>query len=127
MSAPRRSLARQRPLFTMAGVDQLMLRDKVVVIIGGTTGLGLSGAAACVRAGAKVVVVGRDAEHAQAAVSDLGESSRQLVGDATDPRTASQAIELALSDFGRFDALYHVAGGSGRSFGDGPLDAISDE
>ncbi len=77
--------------------------------------------------GAKVVVVGRDAERAEAAVSDLGESSRQLVGDATDPRTAAQAIELALSDFGRFDALYHVAGGSGRSFGDGPLDAISDE
>jgi NAD(P)-dependent dehydrogenase (short-subunit alcohol dehydrogenase family) len=111
----------------MANVDQRMLAERVVVIIGGTTGLGLSGAAACVRAGAKVVVVGRDAEHAQAAQADLGESSRQLVGDASDPRTAAQAIELALSEFRRFDALYHVAGGSGRSFGDGPLDDLSDE
>jgi NAD(P)-dependent dehydrogenase (short-subunit alcohol dehydrogenase family) len=108
-------------------MDDRMLADKVVVIIGGTTGLGLSGATACVRAGAKVVVVGRDADHAKAAESDLGSASRQLVGDATDPQTAALAIELALNAFGRFDVLYHVAGGSGRSFGDGPLDEITDE
>jgi NAD(P)-dependent dehydrogenase (short-subunit alcohol dehydrogenase family) len=111
----------------MAGMDDRMLADKVVVIIGGTTGMGLSGATACVRAGAKVVVVGRDAEHAQAAESDLGSASRRLVGDATDPQTATLAIELGLNEFARFDALYHVAGGSGRSFGDGPLDDINDD
>jgi NAD(P)-dependent dehydrogenase (short-subunit alcohol dehydrogenase family) len=111
----------------MASVESRLLADKVVVIIGGTTGLGLSGAAACVRAGAKVIIVGRDADHARQAESDLGDASRSLAGDATDPRTAAQAIELALKEFGQFDALYHVAGGSGRSFGDGPLDDINDE
>jgi NAD(P)-dependent dehydrogenase (short-subunit alcohol dehydrogenase family) len=111
----------------MASVENRLLAEKTIVIIGGTMGLGLSGAAACVRAGAKAVVVGRDADHARAAESDLGDSSRSLAGDATDPRTAELAIELALKEFGRFDALYHVAGGSGRSFGDGPLDDINDE
>ena len=38
----------------------VMLHDKVLVIIGGTTGLGLSAAKACVAASAKVVVVGRN-------------------------------------------------------------------
>jgi NAD(P)-dependent dehydrogenase (short-subunit alcohol dehydrogenase family) len=51
---------------------------------------------------------------------------RTLVGDATHPDTAAKAIELATKEFGRFDALYHVAGGSGRSRGDGPLDRITD-
>jgi NAD(P)-dependent dehydrogenase (short-subunit alcohol dehydrogenase family) len=33
---------------------------------------------------------------------------------------------MARSVFGRFDGLYHVAGGSGRSVGDGPLHEITD-
>jgi len=36
------------------------------------------------------------------------------------------ARQHAVSEFGRLDALYHVAGGSGRSFGDGPLHELSD-
>jgi NAD(P)-dependent dehydrogenase (short-subunit alcohol dehydrogenase family) len=49
------------------------------------------------------------------------------VGDAGDPCTASNAIRLGREAFGRFDALYHVAGGSGRAAGDGPLHDVSDE
>jgi NAD(P)-dependent dehydrogenase (short-subunit alcohol dehydrogenase family) len=48
-----------------------------------------------------------------------------LVGDATDPTTAAKAIELCLNDFGGFHGLYHVAGGSGRKFGDGPLHELT--
>jgi NAD(P)-dependent dehydrogenase (short-subunit alcohol dehydrogenase family) len=40
--------------------------------------------------------------------------------------TARTAIRESLSQLGGFDALYHVAGGSGRCFGDGPLHEISD-
>jgi NAD(P)-dependent dehydrogenase (short-subunit alcohol dehydrogenase family) len=36
-------------------------------------------------------------------------------------------VELAVREFGRLDGLYHVAGGSGRRFGDGPLHEVSDE
>ncbi|HWE97843.1 MAG TPA: SDR family oxidoreductase [Tepidisphaeraceae bacterium] len=103
------------------------LQDQVIVIVGGTTGLGLSGARACVRAGARVVVVGRDRENAANAGAVLGDHGRVLVGDATDARTAAEAIAAATHEFGRFDGLYHVAGGSGRRAGDGPLHEISDE
>ena len=97
------------------------------MVIGGTTGLGLSAAKAFVGAGAKVVVVGRNPEHAAQAEATLGAESKAVAGDATDPQTAPLAIETATSKFGGFDGLYHVAGGSGRRMGDGPLHAISDQ
>jgi NAD(P)-dependent dehydrogenase (short-subunit alcohol dehydrogenase family) len=112
-------------------IDNLSARDmplsgKVVVVVGGTTGMGLAGARACVAAGARVVVVGRHADSAQRAGERLGAAARTVVADATLPDTAPRAIETALHEFGRFDALYHVAGGSGRRHGDGPLDQVTD-
>jgi len=103
------------------------LRNKAIVIVGGTTGLGLSAARACVGQGAKVVVVGRNADSGQAAARVLGNDACCVEGDAIDPATARVAIDLCLERFGRFDALYHVAGGSGRKMGDGPLHQITDE
>lgn len=105
----------------------LRLADKVIVIVGGTSGLGLSAARACVAAGAAVVVVGRDAGKCRAAVEQLGPRARQWAGDASEPSTSTRAIELAVESFGGFHGLYHVAGGSGRARGDGPLDQLSDE
>lgn len=104
------------------------LRDKVIVIIGGTTGLGLSAARAILAAGARgVVITGRNADSASSAASELGERAAAFTGDASFPDHADQAIAMALSRFGGFDGLYHVAGGSGRRMGDGPLHEISDE
>jgi len=108
-------------------MEHAALQNRSVVIIGGTTGLGLSAAKACARAGAGVVVCGRNPESAASAEKAIGSAARRLVGDATDPGTADAAIRLALEAFGRFDALYHVAGGSGRRAGDGPLDEVTDE
>ena len=103
------------------------LQNKTFVIIGGTNGLGFSAAKAFVYEGARVVVVGRNTGSVDQAESVLGEAARGLAGDATDPKTAPQAISLARQEFGGFDGLYHVAGGSGRSVGDGSLHEISNE
>jgi NAD(P)-dependent dehydrogenase (short-subunit alcohol dehydrogenase family) len=105
----------------------LSLAGKVVVIVGGTTGLGFSAARACVAADARVVVVGRNPDSLAEALGTLGEKARGFAGDAMDPQTALQAIDLAAREFGGLDGLYHVAGGSGRKFGDGPLHEITDE
>ncbi|MCU0339180.1 MAG: SDR family oxidoreductase [Spirosomaceae bacterium] len=102
------------------------LNQKSIVIIGGTTGLGLSAARAFVAQGAKVVVVGRNAESGQNALQLLGEANAiALQGDATLPETAEEAINQCLRAFGSFDGLYHVAGGSGRKYGDGPLHELT--
>jgi len=103
------------------------LANKVLVVIGGTAGVGLSAAKAFVTEGATVVVVGRNVENVKAARNALGESAEALAGDASDPKTAARAIQTALKTFGAFHGLYHVAGGSGRKKGDGPLHDITDE
>jgi NAD(P)-dependent dehydrogenase (short-subunit alcohol dehydrogenase family) len=103
------------------------LSGKVVVIIGGTSGIGLAAARACVEAGARVVAVGRDDESIAVTQCELGESAHIFGAEACDAETASRAIDEATRTFRRFDALYHVAGGSGRKFGDGPLHELTDE
>jgi NAD(P)-dependent dehydrogenase (short-subunit alcohol dehydrogenase family) len=102
-----------------------MLKEKRIVIIGGTTGIGLSAAKAFVRAGAKVSLVGRDPGHCETAQQLLGDAAVVYPGDAADPLTARHAIGLCIRQFGGFDGLYHVAGGSGRKFGDGPLHELT--
>src|SRR5262249_44825325 len=107
-------------------MDRGVLNGKSLVIICGTTGIGLSAARAFVKEGARVIIVGRNSEYATAAQKSLGKSSFPLAADATDSNTASSAIALALEKFGAFHGLYHVAGGSGRSMGDGPLHELTD-
>lgn len=99
----------------------------VVVVMGGTTGLGLSAARALIENGAQVVVSSRSEENVEEALLLLGPGARGFAGDATLPQTAEHAVALAVEKFGRLDALYHVAGGSGRSKGDGPLHEMTDE
>lgn len=104
-----------------------MLKDKTILVVGGTAGLGLSAAKAFVAAGANVVVNGLKPENLNSALAVLGNDVKGVAGDATKPETISEAIKLAVESFGRLDGLYHVAGGSGRRMGDGPLHEITDE
>ena len=102
-----------------------LLADKKIIIIGGTTGIGLSAAKAFIAEGAKVVVVGRNKDSVGNAGNELGKNAHAVSADAIDPRTATNAIDLCLEKFGGFDGLYHVAGGSGRKMGDGPLHELT--
>ncbi|HKS35668.1 MAG TPA: SDR family oxidoreductase [Verrucomicrobiae bacterium] len=103
------------------------LKGKVLVVIGGTTGIGFSAARAFVAADARVVVVGRDPNNVKLAQKSLGAAAKAIAGDATHPKTAEKAIQAGLKAFGGFHGLYHVAGGSGRKKGDGPLHELTDE
>ncbi len=96
-------------------------------MVGGTSGLGLSAAKACAAAGARLVVVGRDQPGTEDAQKELGPSAIAMTADAASPETASLAIARAIEAFGGFHGLYHVAGGSGRGAGDGPLHEITDQ
>lgn len=111
----------------MIAVQSPPLAGKSLVIIGGTSGLGLSAAQAFLAAGACVVAIGRNAETAAQAAELLGTDAQVMTGDAASPETAERAIQTALERFGGFHGLYHVAGGSGRKWGDGPLHEITDD
>jgi NAD(P)-dependent dehydrogenase (short-subunit alcohol dehydrogenase family) len=102
-----------------------LLQNKNIVIIGGTTGLGLSAAKAFIANGANVVVVGRNEVSVDEAKKLLGKNAEAISGDATNTNTAINAINTCIENFGSFDGLYHVAGGSGRKMGDGPLHELT--
>jgi NAD(P)-dependent dehydrogenase (short-subunit alcohol dehydrogenase family) len=104
----------------------MRLQDKVIVIIGGTSGLGLSAARAFVAEGARLVLVGRDLQKVRRLADEFPAGVRCLASDATLPDTAPTAINAALKALGGFHGLYHVAGGSGRQQGDGPLHELTD-
>jgi len=101
-----------------------LLKNKNIVIIGGTTGIGLSAAKAFVANGANVVVVGRNEDSVAEAKSIL-DNADAISGDATNPEVAINAVDHCIKKFGSFNGLYHVAGGSGRKMGDGPLHELT--
>ena len=101
------------------------LENKNIVIIGGTTGIGFSAAKAFIEQGAKVVVAGRNEETVRQAKALLGDNAQAINGDARKADTAVNAINICIEKFGDFNGLYHVAGGSGRKMGDGPLHELS--
>ena len=103
-----------------------LLAGKRIVIMGGTAGLGLSAARAVLAAGARLVVVGRNAETAAQVRLELGPDALALTADANEPATAAAAVAECVRAYGGLDGLYHVAGGSGRRMGDGPLHEITD-
>lgn len=103
------------------------LFDKSIVVIGGTSGIGRSAARAFHATGAKLAIVGLDAASCAEASAEFTSEAIVQCGDACDPATAEKAIAAAIEKYGRLDGLYHVAGGSGRRFGDGPLHELTDE
>lgn len=102
------------------------LMRKSIVVIGGTTGIGLSAAEAFIQEGANVVAIGRNPESAERASATL-RTAVVKTGDASQEGTAEEAIRDCHRHFGGFDGLYHVAGGSGRRFGDGPVHELTKE
>lgn len=104
-----------------------MLKHKSIVIIGGTSGIGIAAAKAFVESGARVYAVGLETEESKLMQSQFSEVIAIDYADAREESTAVNAIERCMAKYGSFDGLYHVAGGSGRKFGDGPLHKMTPE
>jgi NAD(P)-dependent dehydrogenase (short-subunit alcohol dehydrogenase family) len=98
------------------------------LIVGGTSGIGLAAARRFLHEGANVVITGLTADSAHEALallSGLGPVTA-LTADVSDPASVEATFKTALPLLkGRLDVLFHVAGLSGRRFGDGPLDQCS--
>ena len=101
------------------------LTGKRLVIMGGTSGMGLSAAMAFIKEGARVIVTGRNKETAAAAEKQISENGKVIITDATKEDAAKNAIGTCCEAYGGFDGMYHIAGGSGRKFGDGPLHELT--
>ncbi len=103
----------------------MKLNQKAIVIIGGTSGIGLSAAKKLNKEGASLVLVGIDEDSCEKAREELSENSIIICSDARKGDTPKLAIAACIKEFGDFNGLFHVAGGSGRKYGDGPLHELT--
>jgi NAD(P)-dependent dehydrogenase (short-subunit alcohol dehydrogenase family) len=96
-----------------------------VCLITGSTGIGAATARLAASEGASVFVVSRDEESCRALAEEIG--CGHHVADLTRSEEVAAAVESCLARLGRIDALFNVAGASGRKFGDGPVHECSEE
>ncbi|MEE4193221.1 MAG: SDR family oxidoreductase [Halieaceae bacterium] len=85
-------------------------RDKVAVITGGASGIGLAIARALVAEGAKVVVADVNADASRAAAEALGDAARACRCDVTKRDDIVALADAAWAAFGRVDLLFNNAG-----------------
>lgn len=87
--------------------------NKVVVITGGSSGIGKALAREFGKRGSKVVITGRQVENLQAAAIELkGENINvfAFVGDVVSPQDNVRLVEETIRHFGRIDILINNAG-----------------
>jgi NAD(P)-dependent dehydrogenase (short-subunit alcohol dehydrogenase family) len=84
--------------------------NKLVVITGGTSGIGLAAAKQFIKEGAKVVVTGRNSESAAAAQKELGANGFAIAADVTKSAELDSLFQLVHERYGGIDVLYANAG-----------------
>lgn len=92
-----------------------LLKDRVVLVTGGGSGLGLSMAAGLGHAGAHVILSGRNAERLGAAAEKLrsdGTAATPLACDVRDPAQVAELVKKAAEACGRIDGLINNAAGN---------------
>ena len=91
----------------------ISFRDRVVLITGGSRGLGLVLARQLGAEGARLVLVARDGDELDRAAVELraqGVAVQPFVGDVTQSDTAADAVRFTIGVFGKLDVLINNAG-----------------
>ena len=100
-----------------ASGQQSLLPDRVVLITGGTAGLGAGIARAAAREGALVAVTGRRREPGEALAAELTEAGTKALfvqADVADVGQARACATAVIAAFGRVDSLVNAAGLTAR-------------
>ncbi len=91
------------------------LQDKVALITGGESGIGLATARLFVAEGAKVQIVGIEESRLNGAVDGLGrDNALASVADVTDEAAVERAVAEGVERYGRFDVVISNAGITGQ-------------
>lgn len=97
----------------MSVLDLFTVTDKVVVVTGASSGLGVSFATAFAEAGADVVLAARRADRlteTASKVEALGRKALSVAADVSEPADCQRVIDSAVETFGRVDILINNAG-----------------
>lgn len=99
-------------------------------LITGSTGIAAATVKLAARKGCAVFFVSRDEESCRELAEGLQTENKPFgfhVADLTIPEVVAEAVAACVAQFGRIDALFNVAGISGRRFGDAPIHECSVE
>lgn len=94
------------------------MKDKVVLVTGGSSGIGRACAEVFGREGAKIVITGRKPETLETTKADLEKQSiscLSIVANVADELDCQKAVEKTIEAFGRIDVLINNAGISMRA------------
>ena len=94
-----------------------LLKDKVAIVTGASSGIGYAAAKLFAQEGAKVVVAGRRKANLDALVCEIEKAGGRAVavaGDVRDESHAKTLVDTALSQFGGLDVAFNNAGSSGE-------------
>lgn len=97
----------------MGVLDSFRLDDKVVIVTGASSGLGVSFAQAFAEAGADVVLGARRADKMQKTAGLVEAEGRKALSVPTDvslPEQCQELVDSAMQTFGRVDVLVNNAG-----------------
>ncbi len=96
----------------------MVLKDRVALVTGGGTGIGLAIALAFLREGARVAIGSRNPAHLKTggvAAREAGHEVLTIPTDVTDPNSVRAFVDGVISRYGRLDILVNNAGVSGRT------------
>ena len=105
----------------------MQLENKIAVVTGGGSGIGLATAQLFAEQGAQVIIFEIDdlaAARVWASVHGIHQASSRIV-DVSNALQVDSAFKDILANYGSLDILVSVAGGSGRKWGDGPTDSCT--
>ena len=86
------------------------VKDKVVVVTGGNSGIGLATVQEFLNQGAKVVFSGRRQEALNQASANLKGDFKAVLADQANPEDSKRLIQEAVSTYGKVDVLFANAG-----------------
>lgn len=93
---------------------ELSLQDRVALITGGSSGIGLAAARLFVEHGARVGVLGRTEDEVRRAAEELGEGKAiPLVANVADGDQVRRAVETLVDRWDRLDVVFANAGVNG--------------
>ncbi|WP_319429292.1 3-oxoacyl-ACP reductase family protein [Mycobacterium sp. RTGN5] len=97
----------------MTILDSFRLDDKVVIVTGASSGLGVSFAQGFAEAGANLVLGARRVEQLASTAALVEQAGRKVhihKTDVADPEQCQQLVDAAINEFGRVDVLVNNAG-----------------
>ncbi|MEA2444032.1 MAG: hypothetical protein QOJ12_1324 [Thermoleophilales bacterium] len=101
----------------------LTLKDRVVLVTGGSRGIGHAIAGVLAEEGARVAICARDGDATAAAATEIGEACGGFGADVSDDASVAGLIDKVVSQYGRLDAVVNNAG----RFGGGPVAQLTDD